>query len=100
VAQRPDLRQYVAMSDSWHAPGGWRIEIVELSGTPNRRDGQWYRIRQHGFWTADVRSIAEIERYVPLAELEEAEGGLASCPGACSHPFAPLVWQPVQHGRR
>jgi hypothetical protein len=58
------------MADRWRAPGGWTVEIVHLSGTPNNRDGQWFRVCQHGFWTADVRTVAELERWFPLADLE------------------------------
>jgi hypothetical protein len=39
------------MPDSYRAPGGWRVRIVRLEGTPNRRDGTWLRVTQHGFWT-------------------------------------------------
>jgi hypothetical protein len=52
--------------------GCWSIEIVRLTGTPNKRDGEWIRIRQYGFYVTDLRSVAELERYVALAELEDA----------------------------
>ena len=61
------------MADSWRAPGGWRVQVVTLQNTPNHRDGCWYRITQHGFWTADVRSVGELERFFPLAELEQED---------------------------
>lgn len=50
------------------------MQIVRLENTPNHRDGCWYRITQHGFWTADVRTVAELERFFPIAELREDEG--------------------------
>jgi hypothetical protein len=62
------------MPDSYSAAGGWRVEIVTLEGTPNHCDGPWLRVTQHGFWTADVRSVAELERFFPLAELREDDG--------------------------
>jgi len=58
------------MADRWHAPGGWSVEVIRLSGTPDRHDGEWIRVRQHGCWVADVRSVREIERWIRLAELE------------------------------
>lgn len=47
------------------------MRVVRRENTPNHRDGTWLRVTQHGFWTADVRTVAEIERFFPLAELEE-----------------------------
>jgi hypothetical protein len=44
---------------------------MHLTGTGNR-DGQWLRVCQHGFWTADVKSVAELERFFDVADLEEA----------------------------
>jgi hypothetical protein len=60
------------MAGRWQAPGGWTVEVVRLSGTPDNHDGEWFRVCQFGWWTADVRTIAELERWFPLAELEEA----------------------------
>lgn len=42
-----------------------------MTGTGNH-DGEWLRVRQYGFWTADVRGVAELVQWFPLAELEEA----------------------------
>ena len=65
-----DLRHYDEMGDRYHAPGDWTVEVVPLSGTPDRRDGEWLRARYHGFRVADVRSVAELEKWVCLADLE------------------------------
>jgi hypothetical protein len=53
------------------------VEVVRLSGTPDKRNGEWLRVRQYGYHTADVRSLAELERWFDLADLEPDEGGLA-----------------------
>jgi hypothetical protein len=66
------------MPDSWRAPRGWRVTIVHLENTPNRRDGTWIRVTQHGVWTADLRSVAELERYFRLSELVEDDDGLST----------------------
>lgn len=58
------------MADRWRAPGGWTVEVVRLSGTSDNRDGERLRVCQYGFYTADVRSIAELAQWFPLAELE------------------------------
>lgn len=58
------------MADSYRAPGGWRVQVVTLEGTPDRRDGTWIRVTQYGVWTADVRTVAELEQFFPLGELE------------------------------
>jgi len=59
------------MGDRYRAPGGWSVEVVQLSATPDRRDGEWLRLCYCGYWAiTDVRSIAELERWVCLADLE------------------------------
>jgi len=29
---------------------GWTVKIVQLTCTPNRRDGSWIRLTHHGFF--------------------------------------------------
>jgi hypothetical protein len=58
------------MADRYRAPGGWTVEVIHLSGTPDNRDGEWLRVCRHGYHVADVRIIAELERWFPLAGLE------------------------------
>jgi len=45
--------------------GGYSVEVVQLA------TGDWLRVRHHGFYVADVRTVAELERYFPLSDLEE-----------------------------
>src|SRR6266478_5125586 len=47
-----------------------RSELTYLVVTSGNHDGEWLRIRYHGYHVTDVRSIAELERYIPLRELE------------------------------
>jgi hypothetical protein len=61
------------MAERWRAPGGWTVEVVRLSGTPDNRDGEWLRVCQYGYHTADVRSVGELAQWFRLADLE-AEG--------------------------
>jgi hypothetical protein len=62
------------MPDCYRAPGGWRVEVVRLEDTPDRHDGTWLRVTQFGWWTADLRSVVELERFFPLGELQEDDG--------------------------
>ena len=48
------------------------------AGTPDKRDGEWIRVRQHGFHVADVRSIAELEQWFPLDSLAQDTLALAA----------------------
>jgi hypothetical protein len=66
----PGLLQDVVMLERYRAPGGWSLEIVHLTCTPDRHDGTWLRLRQYGAWTADVRTLAELAEWVPLREFE------------------------------
>ena len=58
------------MADNYRTATGWSVEVVERSGTPDHGDGQQLRVRYHGFYVADVRTVAELEQYFPLADLE------------------------------
>lgn len=64
---------HLRMADRWTAPGGWVVDVIRLSLTGTGRDGTWLRIRRHGCWIADVRTVAEIETFIPLASLEPDE---------------------------
>jgi hypothetical protein len=66
------------MPGSYRASGGWRVRVVTLVGTPDRRDGTWLRVTQFGAWTADVGSVAELERFFPLSDLEPDDGRLVA----------------------
>ena len=86
-----DLRQHIAMPDSYRAPGGWRVQVVSLENTPDRHDGTWLRITQYGSWTADVRTPGEVAAFVPLEQLDEDDCGLATVAGTASRaPRGPV----------
>jgi hypothetical protein len=57
-----------------------------LACTPDHDDGSWYTICQHGVFVADVRTVADLERWVSLADLEPdglALAFLSGQPSAC-----------------
>jgi hypothetical protein len=58
------------MAPTYRTRAGYTVEVVQLSDTSGNHDGEWLRVRYHGFHVADVRSVAELERYFPLGELE------------------------------
>jgi hypothetical protein len=58
------------MAAKYRTKDGYSVEVVQLADTSGNHDGEWLRIRYHGYHVADVRSIAELERYIPLGELE------------------------------
>jgi hypothetical protein len=35
----------------WRAPGGWTVEIVHLTRTSDKTDGERLRVCQYGWWT-------------------------------------------------
>src|SRR5579864_3336020 len=43
--------------------GCWSVEVVRLTGTPNKHDGEWIRVRNFGFFVADVRTVTELQSY-------------------------------------
>ena len=58
------------MAPKYRTKDGYTVEVVHLAGTSGNHDGEWLRIRYQGYHVTDVRSIAELERYIPLRELE------------------------------
>lgn len=75
--------------------GCWEIEVACLTGTPDKHDGERIRLRNYGWYVADVRSITDLERYVPLSDLEDElgssrlNGGRRFSPSYSNHSFAP-----------
>jgi hypothetical protein len=60
------------LAGGYRAAEGWSVEVVRLSRTPDRHDGEWIRIRYCGFYVRDTRGIVELERHVSLAGLKDA----------------------------
>jgi hypothetical protein len=58
------------VANHFRAPGGWAVDVIRLSSTPDHRDGEWLRVSLHGVHVADVRTVAQLEQWFPLAELE------------------------------
>jgi hypothetical protein len=54
------------------ADGRWRIDLIRLTATSDNRDGEWLRVHRDGFCVAEVRTVAELNDYLDLADLEEA----------------------------
>jgi hypothetical protein len=55
------------MADRYRTPGGWTVEVVQLA------EGERLRVRHHGFYVADARSVDDLARWIPAAELERLE---------------------------
>jgi hypothetical protein len=51
-----DLRHYVGMGDRYRTADGWAVEVVELSATPDRNDGERLKVTYCGFFVALVRT--------------------------------------------
>ena len=51
--------------------GTWRVDLISLSWTGDGRDGPRFRITRNGYFVAEVRTLAELARYVDPADLEE-----------------------------
>ena len=58
------------MAPTYRTKDGYSVEVIQLSDSSGNHDGEWLRVRYHGYHVADVRSVAELERYFPLGALE------------------------------
>jgi rhodanese-related sulfurtransferase len=78
------------MPSRYRAPGGWTVDVITLSATPDHRDGEWLRVSFHGVHVADVRTVAELEQWFSLETLEETLGlPPQALPPARRHPHRP-----------
>jgi hypothetical protein len=79
------------MGDRYRTADGWAVEVVELSATPDRNDGERLKVTYYGFFVAVVRTVAELEQWFALSDLEPET--LISClnalAGLTHHPQAP-----------
>ena len=46
--------------------GRWQVEVINLA-----ESGEWLRVSEYGYWTADVRTPGELGRFFKLEELEQ-----------------------------
>ena len=65
-----DLRHHASMGDRYRTPDGWAVEVVGLSATPDRNDGERLKVTYCGFFVAVVRTVAELEQWFALSDLE------------------------------
>lgn len=65
------------MGDRYRTGDGWAVEVVELSATPDGNDGERLKVTYYGSFVALVRTVAELEQWFPLAELERETLALA-----------------------
>jgi hypothetical protein len=72
------------MSDRWCTRDGWGVEVIRVTATPDRHDGESFRVTHHGCWIGYARSVPELERWIELADLEDAlilaVGPFPACP--------------------
>jgi hypothetical protein len=48
--RKPDLRHHAGMGDRYRTADGWAVEVVELSATPDRNDGERLKVTYCGFF--------------------------------------------------
>jgi hypothetical protein len=58
-----------------------------MTATPDGHDGESFRVTHHGCWIGYARSVPELERWIELADLEDA---LILAVGQCPRSFAGL----------
>jgi hypothetical protein len=59
------------MGDRWCTADGWGVEVVQMTATPDRHDGESFRVSYRGFHVGYARSVLELERWIELADLQE-----------------------------
>jgi hypothetical protein len=58
------------MGDRYRTADGWAVEVVGLSATPDRNDGERLKVTYYGFFVAVVRTVGELEQWFALSDLE------------------------------
>lgn len=85
------------MGDRYRTPDGWAVEVVELSATPDRSDGERLNVTYHGSFVAVVRTVAELEQWFALSDLEQE--ALISCRISYRECAASRGWLHPGHAR-
>jgi hypothetical protein len=57
-----------------------------MTATPDRHDGESFRVSHHGYHVGYARSVAELEQWIDLADLEEALIRVVWPPPSCRWP--------------
>jgi hypothetical protein len=52
------------VGDRWRTADGWGVEVICMTATPDRHDGESFRVSRHGFHVGYARSVPELERWV------------------------------------
>jgi hypothetical protein len=58
------------MGDRHRTADGCAVEVVELSVTPDRNDGERLKVTYCGFFVALVRTVGELEQWFALTDLQ------------------------------
>jgi hypothetical protein len=58
------------MGDRYRTQDGWAVEVVGLCATPDRNDGERLKVTYYGFFVALVRTVAKLEQWFALSDLE------------------------------
>ena len=55
------------------APGGYRVEQIVLQRNLRRPGRAYLQVTRLGYWIDDCATVAEVARYIDLAELTIAD---------------------------
>jgi hypothetical protein len=60
------------MAGRWCTADGWGVEVVQMTATPDQHDGESFRVSYCGYHIGYARSVPELQRWIELADLQEA----------------------------
>jgi hypothetical protein len=89
-----DLRHHAVMGDRYRTADGWAVEVVELWATPDRNDGPRLKVTYCGFFVGLVRTVAELETWFALSDLELEALTLVTADAACPYRVRALPSAP------
>ena len=55
--------------------GMWIVDLIQLSLTGTGRDGDWLRVSQYEYFTAEVRAWSDLARYLDADDLQRVDNG-------------------------
>jgi hypothetical protein len=79
------------MADRWHTADGWGVEANQMTATPDRHDGESFRVSYCGYHVGYARSVTELQQWIEFSELAEVLRRVVGRLASLTRTYAPAL---------